>query len=181
MACPAASGGPRRQRSGRYRRRRLPGSWGDLRSRAATGSETHVTLSFESALLDNTVGDRIHERRQVTSHYPLRAHPGFAYAYVQQAEGIEPLKPWFDRVEQAYLIGESEAAFAKTLKGAAETVKCGTLEAATQAAFDAAKASDDPHPIVLLSPACASFDMYTGFVARGEAFRAAVDALEVAS
>lgn len=96
---------------------------------------------------------------------------------VPKAEGIEPLKPWFDRVEQAYLIGESEAAFAKTLKGAAETVKCGTLEAATQAAFDAAKASDDPHPIVLLSPACASFDQYKDFEARGDAFRDIVQSL----
>ncbi len=96
---------------------------------------------------------------------------------VPKAEGIEPLKPWFDRVTQAYLIGESEAGFAKTLNGKAETVKCGTLEAATQAAFDAAKASGEPHPIVLLSPACASFDQFKDFEARGDAFRDIVQRL----
>ncbi len=96
---------------------------------------------------------------------------------VAKAEGIAPLKPWFDRVAQAYLIGESEAAFAKTLKGHAELIKCGTLEAATQAAFDAAKASGDSNPIVLLSPACASFDQYKDFEARGDAFRDIVQRL----
>jgi len=96
---------------------------------------------------------------------------------VPKAEGIEPLEPWFDRLAGAYLIGESEAAFAKTLKGKAETVKCGTLEAATQAAFDAAKASGVANPIVLLSPACASFDQFKDFEARGDAFREIVQRL----
>ena len=96
---------------------------------------------------------------------------------VPKAEGIEPLAPWFDRVIGAYLIGESETAFAKTLKGKADTVKCGTLEAATQAAFDAAKASGEANPIVLLSPACASFDQFKDFEARGDAFREIVQRL----
>ncbi|NQY95865.1 MAG: UDP-N-acetylmuramoyl-L-alanine--D-glutamate ligase [Henriciella sp.] len=96
---------------------------------------------------------------------------------VPKAEGIEPLEPWFDRVIGAYLIGESEAAFAKTLKDKADTVKCGTLEAATQAAFDAAKASGEANPIVLLSPACASFDQFKDFEARGDAFREIVQRL----
>ncbi|MEM9178645.1 MAG: UDP-N-acetylmuramoyl-L-alanine--D-glutamate ligase [Pseudomonadota bacterium] len=96
---------------------------------------------------------------------------------VAKAEGIEPLAPWFDRVAQAYLIGESEADFTKTLKGKTKTVSCGTLEAATQAAFDAAKASGEANPIVLLSPACASFDQFKDFEARGDAFKGIVQRL----
>lgn len=96
---------------------------------------------------------------------------------VSKAEGIQPLEPWFDRIAQAYLIGESEASFAKTLSDKASTVKCGTLEAATQAAFDAAKASGEQNPIVLLSPACASFDQFKDFEARGDAFRDIVQRL----
>ncbi|MEM9937238.1 MAG: UDP-N-acetylmuramoyl-L-alanine--D-glutamate ligase [Pseudomonadota bacterium] len=96
---------------------------------------------------------------------------------VPKAEGIEPLTPWFDRLAGAYLIGESQDAFAKTLGSDRPVTKCGTLEVAVQAAFDAAKASGDPNPIVLLSPACASFDQYTDFEARGDAFRACVQRL----
>ncbi len=96
---------------------------------------------------------------------------------VPKAEGIQPLEPWFDRIAQAYLIGESEASFAKTLSDKASTLKCGTLEAATQAAFDAAKASGEQNPIVLLSPACASFDQFKDFEARGDAFRDIVQRL----
>ncbi|MDJ0920121.1 MAG: UDP-N-acetylmuramoyl-L-alanine--D-glutamate ligase [Henriciella sp.] len=94
-----------------------------------------------------------------------------------KAEGIEPLAPLFDRIAGAYLIGESQDAFAKTLGPDLPVTKCGTLEAATQAAFDAAKASGEPNPIVLLSPACASFDQYKDFEARGDAFRAIVKRL----
>ncbi|MEO0608214.1 MAG: UDP-N-acetylmuramoyl-L-alanine--D-glutamate ligase [Pseudomonadota bacterium] len=96
---------------------------------------------------------------------------------VPKAEGIAPLEPWFDRLAGAYLIGESQAAFTKTLSGKAKASACGTLEAATQAAFDAAKVSGEAHPIVLLSPACASFDQYKDFEARGDAFKAIVQRL----
>lgn len=96
---------------------------------------------------------------------------------VPKAEGIAPLEPWFDRIDKAYLIGESAPSFAKTLEGKAPIEQCGTLEAATQAAFDAAKASGDPNPVVLLSPACASFDQFKDFEARGDAFRGFVERL----
>jgi UDP-N-acetylmuramoylalanine--D-glutamate ligase len=90
--------------------------------------------------------------------------------------GIDELKDLFPRVIKAYLVGEASAAFARTLKGKAAAIECGTIPAAVQAAFkDAAASGKDA--IVLLSPACASFDQFVDFEQRGEAFRAAVQAL----
>lgn len=86
--------------------------------------------------------------------------------------GIAELADLFERVARAYLIGEAAADFAATL-GDTPHLVCGTMEAAVQAAAaDAAATGQDA--VVLLSPACASFDQYPDFEARGEAFRAAV-------
>lgn len=89
--------------------------------------------------------------------------------------GIEELRDLFGRVARAYLIGEAGEDFARTLGGTPHEV-VGTMEAAVAAAArDAAAAGGEQ--VVLLSPACASFDQYPDFEARGEAFRAAVLAL----
>jgi UDP-N-acetylmuramoylalanine--D-glutamate ligase len=94
-----------------------------------------------------------------------------------KAEGIAPLTDLFGRVAKAYLIGEGAGDFARTLDGRAPCVLSGTIEAATAAAYADAKASGED-AIVLLSPACASFDQFSDFEARGEAFRTAVEALQ---
>ena len=94
--------------------------------------------------------------------------------------GIEPLVDLFPRIAKAYLVGEAAPAFAQTLKGHAAIVECGVMENAVAQAFaDAAAAGGEA--IVLLSPACASFDQYADFEARGEAFRAAVQTLSQVS
>ncbi len=85
--------------------------------------------------------------------------------------GIEPLRPWFDRVAKAYLIGEAAEDFARTL-GETPHVVTGTLEAAVAAAL----AEAEPGEVVLLAPACASFDQFPSFEHRGRAFVAAVRA-----
>jgi len=90
--------------------------------------------------------------------------------------GIDSLTDLFPRIAKAYLVGEAAADFAKVLKGVAPTVMSGTIEAATAAAF-ADAAADEEGAVVLLSPACASFDQFADFEERGEAFRAAVMAL----
>ena len=91
--------------------------------------------------------------------------------------GIDGLSDLFPRIEKAYLIGEAAPDFADVLAGKADAVECGTLERAVQRAYaDAAATGQDA--VVLLSPACASFDQFSDFEARGEAFRAAVLALE---
>jgi UDP-N-acetylmuramoylalanine--D-glutamate ligase len=96
---------------------------------------------------------------------------------IAKAGGIEPLAPLFPRVRHAYLIGEAAAAFAATLaRAGVPHSRCGTLEAAVDAAAgDAARAGGERR-VVLLSPACASFDQFANFEARGERFRALVAA-----
>ena len=91
---------------------------------------------------------------------------------VAKEGGIEALRDLFPRVTKGYLVGAAAEDFAVTL-GETPHVVCGTMEAAVAAAStDALAAGGDP--VVLLSPACASFDQYPDFEARGEAFRAAV-------
>ena len=91
--------------------------------------------------------------------------------------GIEPLRSFFTRVAKAYLIGEAAPAFSATLGEAVPYEISGTLEAAVEhAAADAAR-DDAEEAVVLLSPACASFDQFKNFEVRGEAFRVAVNAV----
>ncbi|MEZ5893685.1 MAG: UDP-N-acetylmuramoyl-L-alanine--D-glutamate ligase [Parvularculaceae bacterium] len=91
--------------------------------------------------------------------------------------GVETLIPLMDRVRKVYLIGEAAAAFETQLKGAVACVQCGDLEKAVAAANADATASDAAHPVVLLSPACASYDQFRNFEERGKAFRDHVSAL----
>jgi UDP-N-acetylmuramoylalanine--D-glutamate ligase len=96
---------------------------------------------------------------------------------IAKAGGIEPLRPLFSRVKRAYLIGVAAEEFSKTLDGDVEIVMSGTLpRAVQQAAHDAAQ-DNDPRAVVLLSPACASFDHYKNFEVRGDAFVEAVSRL----
>jgi len=95
-----------------------------------------------------------------------------------KAGGIASLAPYFPRIRKAYLIGEAAEAFAETLKGQTDIVISGTLDAAVAAAAADAVASAAAAPVVLLSPACASFDQFPDFEARGDAFRRAVTQLQ---
>ena len=88
--------------------------------------------------------------------------------------GIESLSSFFPRIRKAYLIGEAASQFARTLDGKAPYEMAQVLETAvTHAAADAA-ASGVSAPIVLLSPACASYDQFKDFEQRGDTFRTLV-------
>jgi len=91
--------------------------------------------------------------------------------------GIESLRGFFPRIRKAYLIGEAADEFAATLGDAAPHEIDGTLDKALAAAARDAEASSAAEPVVLLSPACASFDQYRNFEVRGDAFRSLVRAL----
>src|SRR5262252_5828196 len=91
--------------------------------------------------------------------------------------GIGSLAGFFPRIRKAYLIGEAAAAFAQELEGRVPYVVAGTLARAVDIAARDAEVSDVADPVVLLSPACASFDQYRNFEVRGDKFRELVRAL----
>ncbi len=93
-----------------------------------------------------------------------------------KAGGIESLAPFFPRLALALLIGRDAPVLAATL--AAHGVpyrEVGTLEAAVAQGWKAAR--DNAASVVLLSPACASWDQFTGFDQRGDRFRALAQAI----
>ncbi|MBL8658369.1 MAG: UDP-N-acetylmuramoyl-L-alanine--D-glutamate ligase [Rhodospirillales bacterium] len=95
--------------------------------------------------------------------------------------GLEALRPYLPRIRHAFLIGEAMEGFAAWLDGLVPFTRCGTLDVAVAAAAAAAAAADPDReterPVVLLSPACASFDQFASFEARGKAFCQLVEAL----
>lgn len=95
--------------------------------------------------------------------------------------GLSGLEPFYPKIARAYLIGEAAEDFARQLGDAVPHVTCETLDrAVAEAAADAAR-EDAPEPVVLLSPACASFDQFDNFAKRGDAFRGLVMRLDGAT
>ncbi|HUL89694.1 MAG TPA: UDP-N-acetylmuramoyl-L-alanine--D-glutamate ligase [Pseudolabrys sp.] len=91
--------------------------------------------------------------------------------------GITSLAAFFSRIRKAYLIGEAAKEFARTLDGKVPCEINGVLSAAVEAATRDAETSGLKEPVVLLSPACASFDQYPNFEIRGKAFTDIVQAI----
>ena len=91
--------------------------------------------------------------------------------------GIASLGSFFPRIRKAYLIGEAATDFAAELEGRVPHAVVGTLERAIERAAGDAETSEVREPVVLLSPACASFDQYRNFELRGDKFRELVRAL----
>ena len=74
------------------------------------------------------------------------------------------------RCRACYLIGEATERLAEDLEGTVPLQRCGDLETAVRAAGAAARPGD----VVLLSPACASFDQFRDYEERGDRFRSLV-------
>jgi UDP-N-acetylmuramoylalanine--D-glutamate ligase len=94
-----------------------------------------------------------------------------------KAGGITGLTEFFPRIRKAYLIGEAAQEFAGTLGKSVPHEISETLDVAVANAARDAEASGLHDPVVLLSPACASFDQYRNFEIRGVRFRDLVNAL----
>jgi UDP-N-acetylmuramoylalanine--D-glutamate ligase len=93
---------------------------------------------------------------------------------VAKEGGITSLAPYFPRIRHAFLIGEAAPAFAETLSGKVPFTHSGDLATAVKQARALAKQGST----VLLSPACASFDQFRDFEARGDAFRGLVEDIQ---
>ena len=90
-----------------------------------------------------------------------------------KTDNLDECAPHFGHVVKAYTIGEAGEMFASLLSEHMDVAECVTLDQAVRAAASEANAGDT----ILLSPACASFDQFRDFEARGDAFRAAVGEL----
>jgi len=90
--------------------------------------------------------------------------------------GIEPLTSYFRKIRKAYLIGAASDQFAKTLGDAVPHVFSCTLDKAVEQAASDARALGGA-AVVLLSPACASYDQFPNYEVRGNHFRDLVRAL----
>ncbi|MBB4841374.1 UDP-N-acetylmuramoylalanine--D-glutamate ligase [Sphingomonas kyeonggiensis] len=90
-----------------------------------------------------------------------------------KTDDLDACRPGFPHVVKAYTIGDAGEMFAKLLEGEMPVERSGTLDVAVKAAA----ANAQPGEVVLLSPACASFDQFKDYEARGQAFRDAVEAL----
>jgi UDP-N-acetylmuramoylalanine--D-glutamate ligase len=110
------------------------------------------------------------------AEHGIRAFDGGVHAILGgslKGAGFEGLRRAVgERCRACYLIGEAEERLARDLEGTATIVRCGTLDRAMEAASTAAR----PGEVVLLSPACASFDQFRDYEDRGERFRALVPA-----
>jgi UDP-N-acetylmuramoylalanine--D-glutamate ligase len=90
-----------------------------------------------------------------------------------KSEDLGPCERELGHVRAAYTIGEAGPMFARLLEGKVPVSQCELLATAVERAAGAAVTGE----VVLLSPACASFDQFRDYEARGDAFRAAVGAL----
>jgi UDP-N-acetylmuramoylalanine--D-glutamate ligase len=94
---------------------------------------------------------------------------------IPKSGGIEALSSYFPKIRHAYLIGTAQDEFAFTLMNKVNVSKCHDLEEAFAQAKKDAESYGEDESVVLLSPACASFDQWPNFEARGEAFIAFVN------
>jgi UDP-N-acetylmuramoylalanine--D-glutamate ligase len=105
----------------------------------------------------------------------LAAYPAVHWILggLPKSDDLDACEPYLDHVLGAYTIGEAGPMFAKLLRSKVPVSECEMLFEAVNEAAEKAK----PGEVVLLSPACASFDQFRDYEARGDAFRAAVEAL----
>jgi UDP-N-acetylmuramoylalanine--D-glutamate ligase len=150
---------------------------------AIAGIRTFPGLAHRQELVDTIDGVRyINDSKATNADATEKALACYGAIYwiaggLPKAGGITSLAPYFERLRHAFLIGNATGEFAATLDGKVSYTACGDLATAVAAAFDRARGDRTPGAVVLLSPACASYDQFPNFEVRGDTFRALVGAL----
>ncbi|MEE2661473.1 MAG: UDP-N-acetylmuramoyl-L-alanine--D-glutamate ligase [Pseudomonadota bacterium] len=118
----------------------------------------------------------INDSKATNGHSSARALSTHTNIYwiaggVSKNDGLKQTFPYLSGVRHAFLIGEAEDEFSEALtqRGVPNT-KSGVLKLAVEQAREAATRADSGLPIILFSPACASFDQYLNFEKRGNHF-----------
>jgi UDP-N-acetylmuramoylalanine--D-glutamate ligase len=151
----------------------------------AAGIETYPGLPHRQELIATREGVRfINDSKATNADATAKALACYDPIYWilggrPKETGLDGLEPYYHRIAKAYLIGEAAADFEKRL--AADDVatrQCGTLDRAVAAAAADAAVAKREGTVVLLSPACASFDQFANFEERGECFRNLVNELD---
>ena len=145
----------------------------------ARGLETYRSLPHRMELVAEKNGVRFVNDSKATnteSAAPaLASYPAVHWIVggLAKTEDLGPCADQLDHVRAAYTIGEAGPMFARLLEGKVPVHESELLITAVKDASAAAVAGE----VVLLSPACASFDQFRDYEARGDAFKAAVEAL----
>ncbi len=147
------------------------------------GLETYPGLAHRQELIATIGGVRyINDSKATNADAAAKALACYRPIYWilggrAKGTGLSGLDAFYPRIAHAFLIGEASEAFAAALEARVACTQCGTLAAALSAAHRMAQAERKPGAVVLLSPACASFDQFADFEERGEVFRKLVQAL----
>jgi UDP-N-acetylmuramoylalanine--D-glutamate ligase len=147
---------------------------------AIAGIRTFPGLAHRQELVDTIDGVRyINDSKATNADATEKALACYAAIYwiaggLPKAGGITSLAPYFKRLRHAFLIGNATGEFAATLDGKVPYSRCGDLSTALAAASDRARGDHVPDAVVLLSPACASYDQFPNFEVRGDTFRGLV-------
>jgi UDP-N-acetylmuramoylalanine--D-glutamate ligase len=150
---------------------------------AIAGIRTFPGLAHRQELVDTIEGIRYINDSKATNadatEKALACYPAIYWIAggLPKAGGITSLAPYFTRLRHAFLIGNATGEFAATLDGKVPYTRCGDLATALKTASHRAQSEHAPDAVVLLSPACASYDQFPNFEVRGDTFRRLVGEL----
>jgi UDP-N-acetylmuramoylalanine--D-glutamate ligase len=150
---------------------------------AIAGIRSFPGLAHRQELVDTIAGVRyINDSKATNADATEKALACYEAIYwivggLPKAGGITSLAPYFKRLRHAFLIGNATGEFAATLDGKVSYTRCGDLATALAAASELAGGDRTADAVVLLSPACASYDQFPNFEVRGDTFRRLVGKL----